>query len=103
MRPRVTASCAAMRPSAQDISAATAQTAANFSFAGSEIARGPLPRPASHRGQRAPARLPRIFTTAAPWDALLARISTGGESEVVVDPELLGEVAEVPRRVWRAE
>jgi hypothetical protein len=46
---------------------------------------------------------PRVFTTTAPREALLARIDSNGEAEVVVDPALLGEVSEVPRRTWQAE
>ncbi len=46
---------------------------------------------------------PRIFTTTAPREALLARLDSNGENEVVVDPALLGEVTEVPRSVWQAE
>ncbi len=45
---------------------------------------------------------PRIFTATAPREALLARIGSNGENEVVVDPALLGEVTEVPREEWRA-
>jgi hypothetical protein len=46
---------------------------------------------------------PRIFTTTAPAEALLARLDSYGESEIIVDPELLGEVTEIRRREWRAE
>jgi hypothetical protein len=46
---------------------------------------------------------PRIFTTTAPPEALLARLDSNGENEIVVDPALLGEVTEIPRPVWRAE
>jgi hypothetical protein len=33
---------------------------------------------------------PRIFTTTAPREALLPRLDSNGENEVVVDPTLLG-------------
>jgi hypothetical protein len=46
---------------------------------------------------------PRIFTTTAPAEALLARLDSYGESKIIVDPELLGEVTEVRRSLWRAE
>jgi hypothetical protein len=45
---------------------------------------------------------PRIFTTTAPAPALLARIDSYGECEIVVDPDKLGDVTEVPRDEWRA-
>ncbi|MGY1640052.1 hypothetical protein ACI782_02830 [Geodermatophilus sp. SYSU D00703] len=45
---------------------------------------------------------PRIFTTTAPREALLARIDSNGESEIVVDPALLDEVSEVPREEWKS-
>ncbi len=45
---------------------------------------------------------PRIFTTTAPREALLARLDSNGENELVVDPALLGEVTEVPSEEWRA-
>ncbi|NYJ06588.1 hypothetical protein [Petropleomorpha daqingensis] len=47
--------------------------------------------------------LPRIFTTQAPRAALLARIDTNGEAEIVVDPAQLGEVTEIEPEHWRAE
>jgi hypothetical protein len=43
---------------------------------------------------------PRIFRTVAPREALLASITTNGESEVIVDPGKLGEITEVPMAVW---
>jgi hypothetical protein len=33
---------------------------------------------------------PRIFATTAPREALLARIDSNGESEIIVDPALRG-------------
>jgi hypothetical protein len=46
---------------------------------------------------------PRITPTTAPKEALLADVTTTSDAEVIVDPELLGGVTEVPRRAWLAE
>lgn len=37
---------------------------------------------------------PRIFRTVAPREALLASFPIGGESEIVVDPDLLGVITQ---------
>ena len=44
----------------------------------------------------------RVDAETAPAEALLARLDSYGESESIVDPELLGEVTEIRRREWRA-
>jgi hypothetical protein len=43
---------------------------------------------------------PRIFRTTAPQAALLASVTTNGEVEVIVDPQMLDDIIEVDVVEW---
>ncbi len=58
---------------------------------------GPLSRCGPYRRQRPMTRPSRMFSTAAPRDAPLARTDCGGEPKVVTDTALVSEVTEVRR------